>query len=225
MLRPVLVGLVVALVIAVAGCTASDTRQEPLVDSDAPGSAAEQTGGLIPPIAPAPLPVETLADGTHSVFGLRIPGGMTPVAGPHKVYRFEGTHSMTVVKRQVMRQVETGTIIEESTGFLIRKARVLRPVGEADPSVRLAVRIFRGRKGGATIDVWPEPLALTDKRRRGRSLTGRGGSRVAAEPPTVLDATAQRRRQAQRRATLEALEKLQRGEKFDQNEANNPLFY
>ncbi len=169
--------------------------------------------------------VVDLGEGSHAVFGLRIPRGMRPVAGPHRVYRFEGTGDLVAAKRFVMRQVETARLQEEPAGYLIRGARVLEPAGEADPETRLAVRVFRGRKGGATIDVWAE---RDRKRERAAAATRGGGAGAAGSSkggrvePGSPEA---RRRVEERRATFELMERLGRGEAPSSDDADNPFFY
>jgi hypothetical protein len=166
-----------------------------------------------------------LGQGSHAVFGLRIPRGMRPASGPHKVYRFEGTLDVVAARRFVMRQVETALLKDEPNGYLVRGARVLDPVGDVDPEIRLAIRIFRGRKGGATVDVWAE---RDRERERGGTAAGGGGgaggpagsraARIEAGSPEA------RRRLEERQVTFELMEKLGRGEAPSPGDADNPFF-
>jgi len=159
-----------------------------------------------------------LGEGSHAVFGLRIPRGMRPAAGPHKVYRFEGTWDPVAARRFLMRQVETGKLLEEPSGYLIREARVLAPAGEADPGLRLAIRVFRGRMGGATVDVWVE---RDPERERARAAGGSPGSGAVPLGPGHPEV---RRRAEQRRRTFEIVEKLSRGEAPSAEDADHPFF-
>jgi hypothetical protein len=167
--------------------------------------------------------VVDLGQGSHSVFGLRIPGGMRPAPGPHLVYRFEGTWELTAARRFVMRQMETALLNEEPAGYLIRHARVLEPAGEGDPSLRLAIRIFRGRKGGATIDVWVERDRQRERTREasGGGTAGRADGKAARIEPGSPEAL---RRAEQGRATFEMMEQLGRGEAPSAEDADNPFF-
>jgi hypothetical protein len=172
-----------------------------------------------------PDPIEPLADGSHGVYGLRVPVGMKPGKGPHKVFRFEGTMQLLHLKRYVMRQVETGTIIEEPTGYLIRKARVLEPVGSPDPGLRLAVRIFRGRKGGASMDVWVEIDSLAAQRGGSHGLGGGAGT-GEDRPRPKLSSTQAAARAEQRKQTFELLQQQEQGQGAPRGaDPENPLFY
>jgi hypothetical protein len=213
------VWLTAVLAAAVAACSGDGGA------GDAPGSV--DASAEVSPVVPADYQstrVIDLGEGSHAVFGLRLPRGMRPVRGPQRVYRFEGTLDMVAARRFVMRQVETALLKDEPTGYLIRGARVLEPVGEVDLEIRLAVRIFRGRKGGATIDVWAE---RDRERERAGATTGNGGGAGGAAgggaariEPGSPEA---RRRGEERRQAFELLEKMGRGEPLSPEEAGSPL--
>ncbi|MFO8074193.1 MAG: hypothetical protein R6V85_20215 [Polyangia bacterium] len=171
--------------------------------------------------------VISMADGRHAVFGLSLPRGMKPVPGPNRVYRFESTHRLESVKRYLMGQVETAYLKDEPSGYLVRHAQVLEPAGEVSPEQRLAIRIFRGRRGGATVDVWVESGPGASPARRAKRPAARGaaaGSR--SEPVRIEPGSAEaRRRQQSKRETFELLQKMQRGEEIDAGSASNPLFH
>ena len=217
---------VLALLLAPAACGDGAADAEP--DGGDAARPAQGDTGAPPARSDAPDNAEqdlaTLADGTHAVYGLRMPGGTRPVPGPHKVYRFEGPIDRVSAKRFVMRQVETGTILEEPGGYLIRRARVLDPVGEVDPTRRLAVRVS-GRPGDdTTIDVWLERRERGPREPAGSTGGGPtvlpGGHEVTEAPPAAA-----RHRAEQRRQTFELLQKLRSGEELTPAEKKSPLFY
>jgi len=220
-----------ALWLAATSACASSEQPPGRAEGEGGPTALEEgdpSGGLVPPLAKHPwekTEISTMADGTHSVFGLEIPRGMTPVPGPHMVYRFEGIHPIDAVKRNVMRQVETGTLIEEPSGWVVRKARVLEPDGETDPGTRLAMRIFRGRRGGATLDVWVEREEHATRRKReiAESSSAAGASATAGERRG--GAVRDRDEEGARRTAWEVMEKVQRGEPLTAEERKSSLFY
>ena len=171
--------------------------------------------------------VVSMADGSHAVFGLSLPRGMKPVPGPNRVYRFESTHRLESVKRYLMRQVETAYLKDEPSGYLIRHARVLEPLGEVAPEQRLAIRVFRGRRGGATVDVWVESGPGASPARRATRSAGRGAAAgKKSEPVRIEPGSAEaRRRERSKRETFELLQKMQRGEEIDAGSASNPMFH
>jgi len=211
-----------------AGPSCAPDKDQAPEEGAAGDSAGDEHGEEATAEEAEPSPVEPLADGSHSVFGLRVPRGMKPAAGPNRVYRFEGTFELPHVKRYVMRQVETGHLHDEPTGYLIRKARVVDPVGTDPAEVLLAVRIFRGRRGGATMDVWVETESLAALRRgKGGSARGpgAGGANKGDEkPPAKLTSSQRTKRQEERKSTFEALEAAAQGKRLPRD-PENPLNY
>ncbi|HUT77480.1 MAG TPA: hypothetical protein VM285_07325 [Polyangia bacterium] len=220
-MRAAIVGL--AAVFAAAGVACSSDGGAGAGAPPDSGDAAEVASATVPDDYQMTRIVD-LGEGSHAVFGLRIPRGMRPTSGPHKVYRFEGTLDVIAARRFVMRQVETVLLKDEPTGYLIRGARVLFPVGEVDPQIRLAIRIFRGRKGGATVDVWVE---RDRERERSRTAAGGGGAGGAAgsEAARIEPGSPEaRRRVEERQKAFELLEKIGRGEPLSPEDADNPFF-
>jgi hypothetical protein len=208
----------------------SCTREEPVGEegiADGASSGAARGGPADERESAEPDPVEPLLDGSHSVFGLRVPRGMKPAKGPNQVYRFEGTLELGHVKRYVMRQVETGHLLEEPTGYLVRKARVVEPVGSSRGDLLLAVRIFRGRRGGASVDVWVEAESLAELRSGRGGLPGYGAGGAGKDderPPAKLSSTQTSRRAEQRKQTFEAIEAAAQGKGLPRD-PDNPLSY
>ena len=220
----ILAGLTIPVAL---GCTREDVGELEIVEDEPSGSSSTEGEHATERAGSEPDPVEPLLDGSHSVFGLRVPRGMKPAAGPNQVYRFEGTLELAHVKRYVMRQVETGHLLEEPTGYLIRKARVLAPVGSSPADVLLAVRIFRGRRGGASVDAWVETESLAKLRGGQSGLPGyrTGGANKGDErPPPRLDATQRAKRLEQRKQAFDDLETAARG-KGQPRDRESPLNY
>jgi hypothetical protein len=204
-----LIFFVGAASLSVASCTRDGEGEGELQEPDSPDSSGADRDR--PEARAEPDPVEPLADGSHSVFGLRIPRGMKPTTGPNRVYRFESTFDLAQVKRRVMRQVETGHLLEEPTGYLIRKARVVDPVGTNTPNVLLAVRIFRGRLGGATMDVWIEIESLSALRAGKDGLGNVVAEDDAEKPRPKLTPSQTAARQQDRKQVFDALEAAAQG--------------
>jgi len=209
--------------LAFGGCAGGGAPEE--TDS----GAVPERGEAVATEPAEPDPVEPLVDGSHAVFGLRVPRGMKPVPGPHRVYRFEGTQDLGLVKRYVMRQVETGTLLDEPTGYLIRKARVVDPVGTSQGDLLLAVRIFRGNRGGASMDVWVEAESMARLRKGrggadGHGVSGEGGAKGEKRPPAKLTVTEAARRAEQRKQAFEAIEAAAQGKALPAD-PDNPLNY
>lgn len=101
-------------------------------------------------------PKATLAQGKKTAFGITIPRGMVPAPGPHRVFRFEGSYPVVQVKDFIGAQVTAKEIAAEGSGYLMRQATLRKSTGRVGSDKPMAIRVFKGRKRGATIDVWFE---------------------------------------------------------------------
>ncbi len=185
-------------------------------------------GDTIP--ADPELSGKVLADGSHSVFGLKMPRGMMPIKIPGDVHRFEGTHSKTVLRRYIVNQLEIpGEIKDDGVGgLLIRNARV-RAAGK-DDDIHLFVRIFNGSLGGGSVDV--------SKEREGFGQEGVAPGSPASLPEYAGDGSGKKltanrsdippppRSKAERKKRMwEMIQKVQRGKKLTAGDMENEYFH
>ena len=219
------------IVFALAGCQSGGSENADVAASEEPAvNAAEVKGeGASTPKDPN-LSGEVLADGSHSVFGLKMPRGMMPIKVPGDVHRFEGTHSLTVLRRYLVNQLQIpGEIKDDGVGaLLIRNARVL--AADKDDDIRIFVRIFNGSLGGGSVDVSKEregfgeedavpgsPASLPEYAGdgSGKKLTA---NRSDIPPPP--------RNKAERKKRMwEMMQKVQRGKKLTPGDMENEYFY
>ncbi len=172
----------------------------------------------LPPIDEAAVKqgTATLSQGTMTALGLSIPKGMLPGKAPEKVYRFEGAYPLVHVAGFIREQVSIHGVEREGNGYLMRKARVRRPKGNATGKERLAIRIFQGNKGGGTIDIWLEKdymKSMANRRSHGRSYASRKKPKT-----TRLTPAASRKRRTTKRETFRIMRKVSRGEKLTAEE-------
>lgn len=222
--------LAVASIIAISilGCD-QDAPAEDVKAATAAHDKAQEKGvdsGTRPEESPPGDEGSTLEDGSHGVFGLKMPRGMIPIPVPAKgTYRFEGTHQMTILRRYLLAQLETPLepVDEGDRAVLIRQARVLEGGEEGG---RIALRLFEGSLGGASVDVWKE-TAPFDPTAKARSMPtpdpwpsshkgdDKDGVRIAPVPRTPTE---------RRRQVWEMMEKVRRGEKLTPQDMENPYF-
>ncbi|MCP4599355.1 MAG: hypothetical protein GY847_02270 [Proteobacteria bacterium] len=162
----------------------------------------------------------TLAQGTTTVLGLGIPRGMMPAPAPPKVYRFEGTHHVAHVTGFIREQVSTRKSMREGSGYIFRNARVRHPKGKATGGDLLAIRIFKGQKGGATIDIWLEREYAKRLPSRGSSSYYRSSHSYGSSGrhTTRVTTTAKRKRKKAKRDTMRVMYKLMRKDELDSND-------
>jgi len=174
------------------------------------------------PAAPAP---GGLANGSHAVFGLRMPRGMdskgTSAPG---VYRFEGPHAAALVESYLTAQLASfDPAVQESSAKLYRKAVVRKPLGGVETGP-LAIRVHE-EPGRTAVDVWLErqdeaPSAVPGAAGTGTVAPGSGAAGTDARPPAGEYGTPAERR----RAVFEMLQKIERGEPLTKKDLDNPLF-
>ncbi len=173
---------------------------------------------------------KVLQDGSHSVFGLKMPRGMMPTKVPGNVHRFEGTHSLTVLRRYLVNQLQIPVeIVDDGVGgMLIRNARVRAADKEND--IRIFVRIFQGSLGGGSVDV--------SKEREGFGEEDAVSGSPASFPEYVGDGSGRKltanrsqippppRSKAERRKRMwEMMQKVQRGKKLTPGDMENEYFH
>ena len=194
---------------------------------DTPQTASESSSPT-PQVVDAPLPPlpgagkdpnrhATLTQGKITALGLSIPDGMTPARAPEKVYRFEGNHPVFQAAEFVHKQTRGAKIEIEEEGYLMQRATVRDPKGSASGDELLSIRVFKGDRGGATIDIWLE-----------REYRAALPSKVA--PPRVrtrapMSRTEKQRRGKEARETLEVMNKINRGEPLDENDRSSAFFH
>ncbi len=195
--------------------TNNQSGEEPVKELDGPTPSSSEKGGRA-----------TLAQGANTAFGLSIPRGMTPAPGPPKVYRFEGGYSVKRVTNSIRDQVSVRKIVEEGSGFLIRNATVKAPKGETDGNDLLAIRVYKGQKGGATIDIWLEREYTRNlpKQASSSSLTSAYSKGGSTGRTTRMTSKAKRKRNQSRRETFRVMNKVISGNTLDSNDMNSPFF-
>ncbi len=219
------------IVAAFAGCQSGGSEKSDVAPMEEPRTnpaEAKGEGDTIP--ADPDLSDKVLQDGSHSVFGLKMPRGMMPIKVPGNVHRFEGTHSLTVLRRYLVNQLEIpGEIKDDGVGaLLIRNARVR--AADKDDDIRIFVRIFNGSLGGGSVDVSMEregfgeedavsgsPASLPEYAGdgSGRKLTA---DRSNIPPPPRSKADRKKR-------MWEMMQKVQRGRKLTAGDMENEYFH
>lgn len=166
-----------------------------------------------------------MGHGRHTVFGIEVPQGMSPAAGPPKVFRFEGAHGMAQVVSAIRGQISALKEAEEGDGVLFRFASATTAAENKVPSA-LAIRIFRN-EGRTVLDIWLEKeyaTKLPDPGDRSAPPTAvsKTGSRVGVGAGTEAEVKA--RRQENLANTMRILRKLERNEPLTEEEKNSDLF-
>jgi hypothetical protein len=229
-IQPRVVGISIVLLAAAMWACDGDAPQE--TDRSADASAAAETEPQPAVEAPVPAPEEVvpdLEDGEHGAFGIRMPRGMIPIEVPAEdVYRFEGTHELHVVRRYLARQLEVPAEPAQGPGgeVVFRQALAISQEGQGE-EIRLAVRVFPGSLGGASVDIWREAAGLD----RGRTSAASGASASDERPPGWIAerpdfgaAPVPKDRYERRRQVWEMMEKVNRGEKLSPADLENPYF-
>jgi hypothetical protein len=201
-------------------------RSKPSSDREASISSPEQGGTEVSAAAEAlsnesPTSKSTIGSGTMTVFGIKIPTGMSPAKGPDKVYRFEGKLKVERTAMLVRDQITAEKEEKENLGVLFRFA-ASKKLGihtkNSDNSHALAIRVFPTSNGSA-LDIWLEKEyaeTLPDI----HSTTS-----IYSEPMLpkanriVLDKAAQEKQRQNFTTLLRALQKIERGEKLTPEEA------
>ena len=171
--------------------------------------------GLLPPITGVAdsRQMPGIDHSTSSVLGLRIPQGMAPGVGPFRVYRFEGPWPVEQVSQFVRDQIRTLWETREGSGYLFREARVKNPADGVDGSQKLSIRVFKGRKSGATVDVWIDSAHWAGKKDGASS-----GANVG------MTAAQRTRRQADKEETMRVWRKIAAGEEPDERDRRSSFF-
>ena len=219
------------IVVAFAGCQSVGSEKSEGVPMEEPRTnvtEAKGEGDSIP--ADPDLSDKVLADGSHSVFGLKMPRGMMPIKVPGDVHRFEGTHSMTVLRRYIVNQLQIpGEIKDDGVGaLLIRNARVL--AADKDDDIRIFVRIFNGSLGGGSVDVSKEREGFGEENAASgspASLPGYAGDgsgrKLTADRSNIPPPP---RSKADRKKRMwEMMQKVQRGKKLTAADMENEYFH
>jgi hypothetical protein len=158
----------------------------------------------------------TLTQGKITALGLVIPDGMSPGPAPRKVYRFEGNYPVFQVATFIHKQVADAKIAIEDGGYLMQRARVRNPKGSASGKEILGIRVFKGQRKGATIDIWLEreyAQKLPAKEVKPRSRTRANMNRSERE-----------RRGRDSRETMRVMKKMTSGQPLDEKDRNSPFF-
>jgi hypothetical protein len=163
-----------------------------------------------------------ISQGTIDVFGLRIPGGMTPTAGPYKVYRFEGTHHVSQVVNYIRDQVSADKVQPEGDGFIMRYARVRNSKDKISDDMTLAIRMYPRATGGSVLDIWQEREQKNALPGRAPSFyKGATGKRIRSE---VAFTPYRAQQQRSFKETMRTIKKLQTHERLDSNDLRSPFF-
>ena len=219
------------IVVAFAGCQSGGSEKSEIVPVEEPrANATEARGeGEGKPEDPD-LSDKVLADGSHAVFGLKMPRGMMPIEVPGDVHRFEGTHSLTVLRRYLVNQLKSPVEIKDDGvgGMLIRNARVLSADREDD--IRISVRIFNGSLGGGSVDVSKEREGFVEEDAVSGSpaslpvYAGDGSGRKLNANRS--DIPPPPRSKAERKKRMwEMMQKVRRGKKLTPSDMENEYFY
>ncbi|MCP4197496.1 MAG: hypothetical protein GY762_10150 [Proteobacteria bacterium] len=208
--------LLLAVVIAACSCSTSSDESSP----EGSPSSPEATDAPLPPIPGAEDQTgkhATLTQGTITALGLVIPDGMTPGPAPRKVYRFEGNFPVFQVATFIHQQVTGADIEIEDGGYLMQKARVRTPKGSATGKEILDIRVFKGRRKGATIDIWLE-----------RYYVKKPPSKNLAPPKprtrSQMSPAEKQRRSKEHGETMRVMRKVTSGEPLDEKDRNSPFF-
>ena len=174
---------------------------------------------------------KVLADGSHSVFGLKMPRGMMPIKVPGNVHRFEGTHSLTVLRRYLVNQLQPPVEVKDDGvgGTHIRNARVLAADKEND--IRISIRMFNGSLGGGSVDVSKEREGFGDEGAVSGSpaslpeYTGDGSGRKLTAHNQLQIPPPPRNKAERKKRMWEMMQKVQRGKKLTPGDMENEYFY
>lgn len=171
-----------------------------------------------------------LAHGNHFIFGIRMPRGMLPLEHPSsKVYRFEGTHSISSLKRYILEQLVSPVDISRnrfSEGYFIKSASPKVRQNTKGEVKTCNIKIFGGSLGGAAVDVW---LAEEEVRDKGNSSSvsisrlkelkkRQRGSRSESEPQRTMT------RREKIKSTFNVIDKLSNGEELSKEDFSSPYF-
>jgi hypothetical protein len=227
-----IIGFVLPLLFA--SCTSSDEQKGAGKSGEAP--VAEKTLKTLDSAgSPSATQIEekekklaSLSQGTITALGLSIPKGMTPATGVPKVFRFEGRHPLNQVKNFIEKQVYLQEPSQKhGKGFLLRKAKVISPKGKSKGDKLLAVRIFRGRKTGAMIDIWLESDFASKHP---------GKAQTHTQKSTTVTRKSRQKKSGPRKPIgnfkskslqnlMTVMSKVQNGEELTEAEKNSSFFY
>ena len=209
---PILLFLLIATCIVCCGKGKSPTEDAP----PAP-VAVEDPLPPIPGVETQPSGAHaTLTQGKTTALGLVIPEGMSPAPADDKVYRFEGNFPVFQVATFIHDQVSNAKIEIEDRGYLMRRARVKAPRGGASGKELLGIRVFKGRKGGATIDMWLEREYA--KNLPSKNPTPRPRFR------STMSASEKERRGREAGKTMRVMKKVTSDQYLDEEDRNSPFF-
>lgn len=158
--------------------------------------------------------------GVVTVFGIKIPTGMTPARGPEKVYRFEGKlkaeRTAMLIRDQIVAQKET----RENDGYLFRFARSKK--SKSDDARFKAVRVFSTETGSA-LDIWLEKeysAALPDT----RAVTSFPVPKLNDVRRQIVSENTRVKKRRERADALRALQKIEKNEPLTKQEAASGVF-
>lgn len=201
-------------------------RPEQSSDRAAQAPASATAGGRDSPhleaetdLLPQSAAKASLKQGFNTIFGIRIPSGMAPAAGPKHVYRFEGKQTVSQVVYLIKRQVRIKKETREGEGYLLRFAKVPDDRFKRE----LAIRIFRNRRE-TTLDIWKERTyreTLPDPASR---VAFRGVvERKRAQPKKNSEARRMSRRM-ELAQTMKVMRKIEKKERLSEADLKSNLF-
>jgi hypothetical protein len=208
--------LLLAAVIATCSCSGSGDESSPKGTPSSP----EAKDTPLPPIPGAEDQTgkhATLTQGTITALGLVIPDGMSPGPAPRKVYRFEGNFPVFQVATFIHKQVTGADIEIEDGGYLMQKARVRTPKGSASGKELLDIRVFKGRRKGATIDIWLE-------RYYAKKLPSKEVAPPRPRTRSQMSPAEKQRRSKEHGETMRVMRKVTSGAPLDEKDRNSPFF-
>jgi hypothetical protein len=161
----------------------------------------------------------SLKQGINTIFGIRIPSGMIPAAGPKRVYRFEGKQTVSQVVYLIKQQVRIKKETREGEGYLLRFAKVPDDRFKRE----LAIRIFKNQRG-TTLDIWKERTyreTLPDPTSR---VAFRGVVKRERAQPVKNSETRRMRRRMELAQTMRVMRKIEKKERLSEADLKSNLF-
>jgi hypothetical protein len=208
----------ILLAVVIAACSCSRGTDDPSLKGFP--SSPEVKDAPLPPIPGAEDQAAehaTLTQGTITALGLVIPEGMTPGPAPRKVYRFEGNFPVFQVATFIHKQVTGAKIEIEDGGYLMQKAKVRTPKGSATGNELLDIRVFKGSKKGATIDIWLE-------RYYAKKLPSKELAPPRPRTRSQMSPAEKQRRSKEHGETMRVMRKVTSGQPLDEKDRNSPFF-
>ena len=160
-----------------------------------------------------------IGQGVNTIFGIKIPTGMVPAAGPLKVYRFEGKQPLSQVAYLIKKQVQFKAEVREGEGYLFRFAK-----SPKDKEMReLAIRVFDA-EDRTVLDIWKEKAYQHELPNR-ESKEAFRGLPVHRAKPIHYDRAQKMHRQERLSEAMATMKKMQSKTPLTERERQSELFY